>query len=109
MPAPQTFDHMSFHLPNMTALRKALVHLQSIDADLEDPGDEIGPEAPGSKNTGKFPASRVKSQASMANSSAKWAIRRVRRRSPMLHGQIPALHAKIPGLNGEIPMLDGQT
>jgi catechol 2,3-dioxygenase-like lactoylglutathione lyase family enzyme len=51
-PAPETFDHMSFHLPNMTALRKALAYLQSIDADLEDPGDEIGPEAPGSKNMG---------------------------------------------------------
>ena len=51
-PAPETFDHMSFHLPNMTALRKALAHLQSIDADLEDPGDEIGPEAPGSNHMG---------------------------------------------------------
>src|SRR3954451_22706142 len=51
-PAPQTFGHMSFHLPNMSALRKALAHLQSIGADIEDPGDEIGPEAPGSKNMG---------------------------------------------------------
>ena len=51
-PSPQTFDHMSFHLPNMTALRKALAHLQSIDVEIEDPGDEIGPEAPGSKHMG---------------------------------------------------------
>ena len=51
-PSPQTFDHMSFHLSNMAALRKALAHLKSIDADIEDPGDEIGPEAPGSKNMG---------------------------------------------------------
>lgn len=51
-PAPRTFEHMSFHLPSMAALRKALAHLQSIGADLEDPGDEIGPEAPGSKNMG---------------------------------------------------------
>ena len=51
-PSPQTLDHMSFHLPNMTALRKALAHLQSIDVDIEDPDDEIGPEAPGSKNMG---------------------------------------------------------
>jgi len=51
-PAPQTFEHMSFHLPSMTALRKALAHLQSIGAELEDPGDEIGPEAPGSRNMG---------------------------------------------------------
>src|SRR6516162_10651128 len=49
-PSPQTFDHMSFHLPNMTALRKALRHLQRIGADIEDPGDEIGPEAPGSRH-----------------------------------------------------------
>ncbi len=51
-PAPGMFGHMSFHLPSMKALRKALAHLQSIDAEIEDPGDEIGPEAPGSKNMG---------------------------------------------------------
>ena len=51
-PSPRTFEHMSFHLPNMTALRKALAHLQSIGADLEDSGDEIGPEAPGSRHMG---------------------------------------------------------
>ena len=51
-PSPATLDHMSFHLPNMSTLRKALAHLQSIGADLEDPGDEIGPEAPGSENMG---------------------------------------------------------
>jgi catechol 2,3-dioxygenase-like lactoylglutathione lyase family enzyme len=51
-PTPETFDHMSFHLPNMTTLRKALAHLQSIKADIEDPGDEIGPEAPGSPHMG---------------------------------------------------------
>ncbi|HEY1582846.1 MAG TPA: VOC family protein [Chthoniobacterales bacterium] len=51
-PAPETIGHMSFHLPNMTALRKALKHLQNIDADLEDPGNEIGPESPGSPHLG---------------------------------------------------------
>lgn len=51
-PRPKTFGHMSFHLPNMTTLRKALAHLKAIDADLEDPGNEIGPEAPGSKDMG---------------------------------------------------------
>src|SRR2546430_6037320 len=45
-------DHLSFHLPDMATLRKALAHLKSIGADVEDPGDEIGPEAPGSKNMG---------------------------------------------------------
>ena len=49
-PSPKTIEHMSFHLPNMTALRKALAHLKKRKVDLEDPGDEIGPEAPGSKN-----------------------------------------------------------
>jgi catechol 2,3-dioxygenase-like lactoylglutathione lyase family enzyme len=47
-PSPETIDHMSFHLRNMATLRKALAHLKSIEVDLEDPGDEIGPEGPGS-------------------------------------------------------------
>lgn len=51
-PSPATLDHMSFHLPNMAALKKALAHLKRHKVDLEDPGDEIGPEAPGSKNMG---------------------------------------------------------
>ena len=51
-PSPETIDHISFHLPNMPALRKALAHLKKTGADLEDPGDEIGPEAPGSRNMG---------------------------------------------------------
>src|ERR1700754_4049680 len=49
-PSPGTIEHISFHLPNMATLRKALAHLQHLNVDLEDPGDEIGPEAPGSKN-----------------------------------------------------------
>jgi catechol 2,3-dioxygenase-like lactoylglutathione lyase family enzyme len=51
-PAPRTLGHMSFHLPNMRTLRKALAHLKKVGVDLEDPGDEIGPEAPGSKHMG---------------------------------------------------------
>lgn len=51
-PSPQTLGHMSFHLPSMAVLRKALTHLRKLNVDLEDPGDEIGPEAPGSKNMG---------------------------------------------------------
>jgi len=47
-PSPKTIDHMSFHLPNMTTLRKALNHLKKLKVDLEDPGDEIGPESPDS-------------------------------------------------------------
>jgi catechol 2,3-dioxygenase-like lactoylglutathione lyase family enzyme len=51
-PSPRTLGHMSFHLPNMAALKKALAHLQKQKVDLEDPGDEIGPEAPGSPDKG---------------------------------------------------------
>lgn len=51
-PSPETLGHMSFHLPNMNALRKALAHLQEEAVEVEDPGDEIGPEAEGSKNMG---------------------------------------------------------
>ena len=51
-PSPATLDHMSFHLPSMAALRKALAHLRKQKVDLEDPGDEIGPEAPGSPHMG---------------------------------------------------------
>lgn len=51
-PSPQTIGHMSFHLPDVATLRKALKHLQRIGADLEDPGDEIGPEAPESPHLG---------------------------------------------------------
>ena len=51
-PSPETIEHMSFHLPNMTTLRKALVHLKKEKVKIEDPGNEIGPEAPGSKHMG---------------------------------------------------------
>jgi catechol 2,3-dioxygenase-like lactoylglutathione lyase family enzyme len=51
-PAPETIGHMSFHLPNRRALTRALAHLKKVKADLEDPGDEIGPEAPGSPHIG---------------------------------------------------------
>ena len=51
-PSPHTLGHMSFHLPNMTALRKALGHLKKHKVKVEDPGDEIGPEAPGAPHMG---------------------------------------------------------
>jgi catechol 2,3-dioxygenase-like lactoylglutathione lyase family enzyme len=51
-PHPETIDHVSFHLPSMRALREALADLKAKGVDLEDPGDEIGPEGPGSKNMG---------------------------------------------------------
>ena len=51
-PSPRTLGHMSFHLPNMATLRRALTHLKKVGVDLEDPGHEIGPEAPGSPHKG---------------------------------------------------------
>src|ERR1700760_2085568 len=51
-PSPQTLGHMSFHLPDMKTLEKALAHLKRHKVKIEDPGDEIGPEAPGSRNMG---------------------------------------------------------
>ena len=51
-PSPKTIGHMSFHLPNMTTLRKALEHLKNHKVEAEDPGDEIGPESPGSPHMG---------------------------------------------------------
>jgi len=51
-PSPETIGHMSFHLPDLATLRRALEHLKRVGADLEDPGDEIGPEAPGSPHMG---------------------------------------------------------
>lgn len=51
-PSPKTLGHMSFHLPDMIALRTALAHLKKHKVDVEDPGDEIGPESEGSKHMG---------------------------------------------------------
>jgi catechol-2,3-dioxygenase len=33
-PSPRTLGHMSFHLPSMVALRKALAHLRKQKVDL---------------------------------------------------------------------------
>jgi catechol 2,3-dioxygenase-like lactoylglutathione lyase family enzyme len=51
-PHPETLEHMSFHLSTMSALRAALKQLKAAGVALEDPGDEIGPEASGSANMG---------------------------------------------------------
>jgi len=47
-----TIGHMSFHLASPARLREALEVLKQHHVDLEDPGDEIGPEAPGSPHVG---------------------------------------------------------
>ena len=51
-PSPATLGHMSFHLPSMAKLQKALEHLKQAGVEVEDPGAEIGPESPGSANLG---------------------------------------------------------
>ncbi len=51
-PRPETMEHMSFHLESMADLRRALMALKNNGVELEDPGDEIGPEGPGSPNMG---------------------------------------------------------
>ncbi|MDQ2818695.1 MAG: VOC family protein [Candidatus Eremiobacteraeota bacterium] len=51
-PRPEALEHMSFHVSGLRALRSALSELKRKKVDLEDPGDEIGPEGPGSKNMG---------------------------------------------------------
>ncbi|HEX3466712.1 MAG TPA: VOC family protein [Candidatus Elarobacter sp.] len=51
-PGPSTLQHMSFHLNDMEELRGALETLREHGVHLEDPGDEIGPEADGSPNMG---------------------------------------------------------
>jgi catechol 2,3-dioxygenase-like lactoylglutathione lyase family enzyme len=51
-PSPKTIGHISFHLPTMTALRKALAHLKKHKVKVEDPGDEIGPVVFGSRSMG---------------------------------------------------------
>lgn len=49
---PETIDHLSFLLKDMDALREALETLRNNGADLEDPGDEIGPTSEDSPNIG---------------------------------------------------------
>lgn len=51
-PRPETIDHVSFHLATVETLRVALAHLLHNGVSVEDPGDEVGPEAPGSPHVG---------------------------------------------------------
>ncbi len=51
-PHPGVLEHMSFHVADMRHLRAALKTMREAGVDLEDPGDEIGPEAPGSPHMG---------------------------------------------------------
>jgi catechol 2,3-dioxygenase-like lactoylglutathione lyase family enzyme len=51
-PSPETIEHMSFQLRDRAELERALDHLKREGVDLEDPGDEIGPQAPGAPDIG---------------------------------------------------------
>lgn len=51
-PHPEVLGHVSFHLPDMKHLRAAVERFKADGIPMEDPGDEIGPEAPGSPNMG---------------------------------------------------------
>ncbi len=50
-PSPETIEHMSFHLPTWRNCESARA-FEGLGVEIEDPGDEMGPEAPGSKNMG---------------------------------------------------------
>jgi catechol 2,3-dioxygenase-like lactoylglutathione lyase family enzyme len=52
VPGPDVLEHMSFHLRSMKELRAALIQLKTNGVEIEDPDDEIGPEAPGSPHLG---------------------------------------------------------
>jgi catechol 2,3-dioxygenase-like lactoylglutathione lyase family enzyme len=51
-PHPGVLGHMSFHVADMRHLRAALKTMRERGVDLEDPGDEIGPEGSGSPHLG---------------------------------------------------------
>jgi catechol 2,3-dioxygenase-like lactoylglutathione lyase family enzyme len=51
-PSAETIGHMSFQLRDRAELERALAHLKREKADLEDPGDEIGPQADGAPDVG---------------------------------------------------------
>ena len=51
-PHPDTIDHISFYVDSMSALHEALEALKKNGVELEDPGDEIGPVAPGAADMG---------------------------------------------------------
>ncbi len=51
-PSPGTLGHKSFHIPSMAALKKELAQQRKHKFHLEDTGNEIRPEAPGSPHRG---------------------------------------------------------
>jgi catechol 2,3-dioxygenase-like lactoylglutathione lyase family enzyme len=51
-PDPAVVEHMAFLVNDIGALQAARDALKTSGVELEDPGDEIGPVAPGSKSLG---------------------------------------------------------
>ncbi|TAM60988.1 VOC family protein [bacterium] len=51
-PHPEALDHLSFHLNTLRELRAAVRELRRKGVEMEDPGEEIGPEGPGSPHLG---------------------------------------------------------
>ncbi len=51
-PNPKTLGHLAFRTANLDDLKAARDALHASGVDLEDPGDEIGPVAPGSPSMG---------------------------------------------------------
>ena len=51
-PGPYALEHMSFHVGSMGELDAAVGALTANGVELEDPGNEIGPEGPGSPHMG---------------------------------------------------------
>ena len=44
--------HLAFHVQDLAALEVARDRMRALNVNLEDPGDEIGPVAPGSAGVG---------------------------------------------------------
>ncbi|MDE2573516.1 MAG: VOC family protein [bacterium] len=52
VPRPEALGHVSFHLGSLRELQAAVRELRRKGVEMEDAGDEIGPEAPGSPHYG---------------------------------------------------------
>jgi catechol 2,3-dioxygenase-like lactoylglutathione lyase family enzyme len=49
---PDDKTHLAFHVPDAATLEFARDRMRALNVNLEDPGDEIGPVAPGSAGLG---------------------------------------------------------
>lgn len=51
-PVPDDKKHLAFHVQDLSALESARDLMRELGVNIEDPGDEIGPVAPGSASMG---------------------------------------------------------